>query len=84
MKSFWALRNDRKVTAFFYSIRGTETATTIHNAIKELQFKENPTEGCRQVIEIPDSWEFNAAGHWIGFRMVIESESIRVLYVTII
>ena len=84
MNSFWTLRYDRKVTTFLYSIRGTELATTIHSAIKGLQFKENPTEGCRQIIEIPNSWEFNVAGHWIEFRMVIESEPIRVLYITTI
>lgn len=47
----WELRYDRTVTAFLYSLRGSETGTAIHDAIKNLQFVDHPSTVCDPVPE---------------------------------
>lgn len=83
MKIIWTLRYDSSVTTYLRSIRGTEKCGKIHEAIKELQYKKDPTEGCRNVPERPERYEFEIEGHWIGIRVLTDDKSVRILYITI-
>jgi len=83
MKIIWTLRYDRSITAFLMSVRGTAKCEQIHNAIKALQYKDDPTEGCIAVQGRADRYEFEEAGHWIGIEIVINDKAVRVLYITL-
>lgn len=84
MKIIWTLRYDPSVTAYLYSIRGTPTAAKLREAIRALQFKDDPTEGCRQVVDRPERYELEQSGHWIGIEPIIVDKSVRVLYIAVI
>lgn len=84
MKDIWALHYDREVGAYLYSIRSSPTAAELREAIKALQFKNDPTEGCRQATGWDERYEFEQSGHWVGFELVVMDKGIRVLYVTTI
>ena len=77
------MRYDRSVTAFLMSIRGTAKCEQIHNAIRALQYEDDPTAGCVAVQGRANRYEFEAAGHWIGMEVVINDRAVRVLYITI-
>lgn len=83
MKVNWTLRYERSVTAFLYSIRGTEKAAKLSEAIKAFQYKDDPTEGCIIVEERPARYEFEAAGHWVGIRVLVDDKTVSALYITI-
>lgn len=83
MTAIWTLHYHSSVTTFLYSIRGTEKATEIRDAIVALQYKEDPATGCRSVEERQNRYEFEVAGHWVGIRVLTDDKAVRVLYVTL-
>ncbi|MEM7133318.1 MAG: hypothetical protein AAF702_43870 [Chloroflexota bacterium] len=84
MKIIWTLRYDREVVSYLYSMRNSPIASELREAIQSLQFKDDPTEGCRLAVGWDDRYEFEQSGHWIGFELVVMDKGIRVLYVTTI
>lgn len=73
---------DRTVTALLYSLRGSETGTAIHEAIKALQFVDNPTEDKEPIKEREDRYEFEVSGYRIRIEIVQEErKAIRILSV---
>ena len=83
MKIIWTLHYHPDVTAFLYSVRGTEKADKVREAIKALQHRVDPTEDCKEAQGWPGRYEFEVAGHWVGIRVLADEKAVRVLYITI-
>lgn len=83
MRIIWTLHYDRQATAFLYSLRGTSTGTAIRDAIKALQFEDDPTKGCDPIPERPGRYMFTVSGHRVGIEVKKEGgrKAIVILYV---
>lgn len=82
MTIIWELHYDRTVTALLYSLRGSETGTAIHEAIKALQFKADPTEDMEPIKERQNRYQFEVNGYRVRIETVEEMrKAIRILSV---
>ena len=84
MKTFWELLYDRTVTAFLYSLRNTDAGTAIHEAIKALQSKNDPTKGSDSIKERSDRYQLIVDNYQLRFEVADDDRRvIRILSVTL-
>lgn len=78
----WTLHRAKSVTAFLYSIRGTEAVRSLHKSMLALQSADNPAKGCRAIPERPNRFEYENSGYWVTFEVLAEKKIIRFLNIS--
>jgi len=75
----WRLQYAQAVIQKLYLLR--ETGHALHAAIKALAMLDQPWVGALSVTERPTQFEIESSGYWVGFEVVQDAKTIRVLYI---
>lgn len=75
----WTLHIDPAVTAYTYTLRGTEAGQKLRESIIGLQFEQDPSDGCETVPERTNRYIFTVANHKIMIEIRPDEKIVRVL-----
>jgi len=75
----WTLHIDPAVTAYSYTLRGSEAGQQLRASIIGLQFEEEPSKERQAIPERPGRYSFIVANHKITIEVRASEKIIRVL-----
>ena len=74
----WSLQYDREVVQYLVGLR--ESGVEIRRAVKSLQ--SGTPDDARKLKDIPETWEWPEAKHWIIFTVDVSRKSMSIIDVS--